>query len=725
MKLVWLWLLLAFVPIGAFAQDEAAEQAELGPRLEAVQFFGREYFREETLQGFLTHPVPGRLDEAALERDRADMEARYRDRGFLHATVAFRLTPGREPRGFLGVFDIASGERAELREVRIMGNQGVSDEDLMEGFFSRPPHLLGALTRAGFFHRPYLDQDAQRLVANYYQRGYLEARVTRTEVEATKDLEGLAVTLYAYEGHVYEVGGIAFEGDLPPGATSESLRELVTFKDGDVANLVAIQQEVDSLLDPLRDAGFAFARVEQNVEVVPPPSGDPERRGIRLVYRMARGDPVKVRKVRIVGDHGTLDYVILRDVAVKEDEPYQQSDLTKSQRRLMGLGFFSDVVLRAVPVPGQPELVDVEIAVTEQPTWLASLAPSWGGQVEGLVGIGILADRNLLGTGIYGSVQGVFSGLRQLFDVQIVEPRLLGTDARLFLEGHRRELRFYDFLTRSEAGGGFNLMVPVGFGFFLTGGAMAEFGGVVPLDDLPLADTDLLPQNRFRNVLSGGILLDRRDSFLTPRNGVFSQITVSHASPYTLSGLSFLAMRGNLRFFWSPLFDITLKTNTDVGWAMDPFGGRAPVTDRFFPGGFGSIRGYAPRSISPVENVPQLDGTTHLAAVGGVFQFVQNVEVEFPLWPGTPFRGFVFFDAGNTFGESEPWFSSDLKREPSVLPFDLGRSSLPLGLYTSVGFGIVIETPVLPFRFEWGIPLARRPGIDRELDFFLGVGSAF
>ena len=42
----------------------------------------------------------------------------------------------------------------------------------------------------------------------------------------------------------------------------------------------------------------------------------------------------------------------------------------------------------------------------------------------------------------------------------------------------------------------------------------------------------------------------------------------------------------------------------------------------------------------------------------------------------------------------------------------------------SVGFGILLETPVLPFRFEWSVPVTRRE-FDQPINFFLGIGSAF
>lgn len=731
--------LVALAPLAAVAQeaapvvDAAPSEEELPPpQLEAVQFLNRVYFREETLRSFLLHPVPGTLDEELLARDVATIEARFKDRGFLKARVSARLLPGRSLRSYVAFIDIEAGERAELREVHVVGNVLVDDAALTEGFFSRPPELLGAITRAGFFHRPFLDQDAQRLVANYYKRGFLEARVLRTDVDATHDLEGLVVTMYVFEGSVYELAGIAFTGDLPEGRTSEELAALVSLSPGDVADLITVQQEVDRALDPLREQGYAFARVEQGVAVVPPPSGDPERRGIALTYNIVKGEPAIVRRVRISGNTGTMEHVIRRDLAVVEGERFDQRTLVETQRRLLATGFFSQVTARPVPVAGEAGLVDVEVNVVEQPTWLASLAPTWGGQTEGLVGILILADRNLLGSGIYGSIQGVFSGLRQLFDVQLVEPRLLGTHIRASVEGHRREIGYREFRIRSEAGGGVGLvvpidlrgLVPVDLGLYASTNLLVEYGGVVPYEDLPLAESPLLPRDEFRNLVSGGLLWDKRDNVLAPRNGAYASLNLSYGGPFTLSGIEALETAANLRLFFTPFLDITLKTNTTVGFVTNPHGGPVPVTDRLFLGGFGSLRGFPIRGIAPEAEVPLEDGGSARITVGGVFSLLQNVEVEFPLIPGTPFRGFLFFDAGNAFGEDEAWFSSELDRGPLYLPFGLGPSALPLGLHMSTGFGLVLETPVLPFRFEWGVPLNKRP-TDRDLDFFLGVGSAF
>ena len=103
-------------------------------------------------------------------------------------------------------------------------------------------------------------------------------------------------------------------------------------------------------------------------------------------------------------------------------------------------------------------------------------------------------------------------------------------------------------------------------------------------------------------------------------------------------------------------------------------------------------------------------------AVGPV-QCVQNLELEAPLWPDTPFRGFVFTDLGNAFGEDElaDVFGGVVDRDTDFLVSNL---------MMSVGFGILLETPVLPFRFEWSVPVTRRE-FDQPINFFLGIGSAF
>lgn len=700
------------------------------PVVTEVVFENKTYFKDETLRSFLLHPVPGPLDRPALDADASRVRARFLDRGFLAAAVTARVEPTASPASVRAVFHIEAGLRADLKSVSVVGNVDVPEAALREGFFSRPPEPLGAVTRAGFFHRPYLDQDAQRLVANYYKRGYLEARVLDTRVEAWPSLDGISVTLQVIEGPVYELAGVTLTGEAPEGADLAALRANIAVKDGDVCDLVSIQLQADALLEPLRALGHPFARFEQAVEVAPPPSGEVAHRAVRITLKFVRGPKPKVRQVLVTGNKGTAERVIRRDVEVDAGMAYDHAALKTTERQLMGTGFFSAVHARAVPTD-DATVVDVEVAVTEQQTWLFSVAPAFdtsaGG--EGLIMVGVLADRNLLGTGLFTSAFARLSGKKQTFDVTLSDPRFLDTRATLTGEAHRREISYRGFRTRSEAGVGARSTMPLGLGFVVGGGLGVEYGGVVLYDDKndgfagPALELDgptelgLLPAGVFRNVARASVAFDKRDSLLLPRNGVYADVSGAYAGPFTLSGLAFLDGGASLKLYWTPAFAITLKSNTEVGGVINPHGGEVPVTDRYFLGGLGSVRGFPALTLSPIATLPTTDGGTVDLEIGGVVRLVQNLELEFPLWPDTPFRGFLFLDGGNAFSETE--------LATVFAGGDIGRgAALPLGLFVSTGFGVLIETPVLPFRFEWSVPLTARAG-DQPISFFLGIGSAF
>lgn len=57
--------------------------------------------------------------------------------------------------------------------------------------------------------------------------------------------------------------------------------------------------------------------------------------------------------------------------------------------------------------------------------------------------------------------------------------------------------------------------------------------------------------------------------------------------------------------------------------------------------------------------------------------------------------------------------------------FQYRAGNLPLGMFHSVGFGFRWFSPIGPLRFEWGFPLNRRPGIDEPSLFEFTIGNFF
>jgi len=102
------------------------------------------------------------------------------------------------------------------------------------------------------------------------------------------------------------------------------------------------------------------------------------------------------------------------------------------------------------------------------------------------------------------------------------------------------------------------------------------------------------------------------------------------------------------------------------------------------------------------------------------------LELEFPLFEAAGIKGVLFADAGNVFAEDENIFYIDGKaRKPLIEEAPFNPVDLPAGLFWSVGFGFRWFSPIGPLRFEWGIPLTRRPTDDLGPLFEFSIGNVF
>ncbi|MBL92173.1 MAG: outer membrane protein assembly factor BamA [Myxococcales bacterium] len=712
-KFVRLCILCATLPAQAFGEPVSQEEAETTLQaaetiLADVQFIDRVYFREETLRELMVHEVGVSLSESLLQDDANNIASELQKRGFLDAKVGLRIVSISKTEAVaLFVFD--SGERSQLKEVKINGNERVPEAAFTPQLFSKEAHPLGWLTQAGLFHRPYLDDDSQRILRVFYEHGFLESQVTGFRVTASPGKDWLSLSFDVAEGPQYVLGGVSLAGDVPEAKATQDILAGVLKSKGQPVDLIGLQQRLDQVLDAHRQEGHAFARVRLEIPDVSNRDDGDKTASFRGV--IDKGLVGKVSRIVIEGNKETRDFVIERMLTFKVGETYDIRKVRQSERAVKSLGYFLDVKVAHEPLQGSPEQLLMRVVVREQPTWIANIAPAYVGN-EGMVLVGVLAFNNFMGLGTRFSAMGQFSNLRQLFDLSYFEPRLMGSGHAMSLDAHRRQWGYPNFITRTTGGGG-NIIWRLPYNFRLGTGLISDLLGVsTPLEVVdPNAELGEL-QDVWRQMVNLNLSRDTRNSRLMPTRGWVLSTGTKYAGPYTGSSapMNWIEGQANLRGYLTPFWQTTFKFNVLYArlWSLDDQ--PVPLSQRFFLGGFGSVRGFTPRSIA--SRGPAFGQGDVL--IGGTEKFVQNTEVEFPLLPGNIFRGFVFLDAGNTYAENESIFVQQ----------DYSMVGLPWGMYWSTGFGVVLKTPVLPFRFEWGLPLTQRPG-DRSMDFFFGLGSAF
>lgn len=160
-------------------------------------------------------------------------------------------------------------------------------------------------------------------------------------------------------------------------------------------------------------------------------------------------------------------------------------------------------------------------------------------------------------------------------------------------------------------------------------------------------------------------------------------------------------MRGNYQIQqYIPLNkQYTVALNGEIGWGRGLDQRPFPVFKNFSSGGLGSVRGFQQGSLGPRDAAD--------LALGGPKKITLNAELIAP-FPGTgndrTLRMFAFFDAGNVFGENDPYKLSDLR--------------------ASVGLGVSWISPVGPLRIGIANPIRKKVG-DRIERFQFQIGTSF
>jgi outer membrane protein insertion porin family len=671
------------------------------PAVRQVRYAGNEEMKEDDLQEIVEIAPYALLDQRQIEKAARDIEASYREKGFYLAEVTVRTEPVPGEAAVDVVFDIVEQAKVQVRRIRFIGNENIPDAELKANMETREGHWLSFITQWGTYRPDAFEIDLMRIAALYYDRGYINVQVGQPQVTLTPDRRFIHVTIPVEEGEEFRVGTVAVSGDLL--TDPETLRAMVPMEEGAVFVRSQLGEGIFAVQEFYQDQGYAYANVNPLTAV------DPEARTIDLDFEIHQGEQVTVERIEVRGNTRTRDKVIRREMRIHEGEIYSGSRIVTSRRRVQALGYFEEVDV-ATRRGSTPDRVVLEFTVKERPTGTFQVGAGLSSG-EGPIATVQVSHDNLFGRGQSFGIQGMFSRLRTIYMAQFTEPYFLDTNWTLGLSAFNTEQDYLSFLRRSTGGNltfGYQLVDDLRLLFTYTG------------EQVNVAGRGDIGQRVAAGMFGGGFTSsakltlnwDTRDDRMFPTRGFYHTASVEHAPEWLLSENLFTRYSLVNRWYWPLPLGLVGRLNLELGYITgEPY----PMSERYFLGGVYSLRGYFLRSISPTERFPSAGDPasgTEPFPIGGNKQIIVNLEAEFPLLRPMGLRGVVFYDVGNTYAEGTRFFL-----DPDY--------DLPLGMFHSVGFGVRWFSPIGPLRFEWGIPLTRRPGIDEPIRFEFTVGNFF
>ncbi len=665
------------------------------------------------------------LDPVAVQKDVKKIQEKYVEKGFFLAEVTSRLED--LPDNQVAVRYVVN-EKAKVlvKEIRFLGNRRLSSKTLEAAMLTQEGGLLSFMGAAGTYREDMFQRDLAVLAGVYLDQGFINAKIGKPSIALSPDRRDLHITIPVEEGEAYTIGKLELGGQLLD--QEPRLRRLLQSRPGQLFSRSRIGADLFAVGDVFKDLGYAYANVTPQTNL------DADRRIVDVTFEVQPGQKCRFERIDVVGNDKTRDKVVRRELRIHEGETFGATAIKLSKGRVTALGFFETVEI-STRKGSADDLIVATVEVKEKATGSFQLGAGYS-SYENFILTGQIAQQNFLGWGQTLSLNVQWSSIRQLGQVQFVEPYFLDTKWTFAFDVYATE-SFYSTFTRRAVGGN------VTWGYELNG--LAPWWSFARrLEDMRVfatykneyvavsgsSITSSLGSVSLRSGTTSSVTLawqwDKRDNRLFPTSGFFASASAELAPPALAPTDVFgrqvnLFTRYNLdaRAYHPVLWGIVARAKLTLGLIRNWDAARdVSISERFYLGGINSVRGYrflsiAPTLPAPCDSANPVTSPTCRVTVGGNKQVVLNLELEFPLAGSAGIKGVVFADAGNVF-EKGRW----------------GDATVPFSLYRSVGFGFRWTSPIGPLRFEWGIPLDRRQDqsgayTDPALDFQFTIGNFF
>ena len=718
------------------------------PSIESFEITGNKDIKTEDLQKSLRSVglATGKtFDRSVLEEVQGYLTDQYFSRG----KYAVRIDPKVEevPGNKVKIkIEVVEGKRARIRQINIVGNTVYDDKELLEEFELRTPGWLSWYKQDDRYSRESLQGDLETLQSWYQDRGYANFEVQSTQVAIAPEKDDIFITVNVREGEVYKVGEVKLAGTMK--VPEAELRRLLVVQPGQTYSRKLITQTQELLAYRLGVEGYAFAKID------PVPQADEEKKTVNLTFFVDPGSRAYVRRINFINTSAIDDEVMRRELRQLEGSYLSNSLLERSKERIQRLPFIEKVEFESTPVPGTPDLVDVDFDIKE----------GLPGQFSG--GIGYSESQAFLLNGSF--VHSNFMGSGERLAVELVSGRfsqsysISHTDPYTNVDGLSRTLglQYRDITQYVSAASDFStttMSASVEFGYPITEFQGLRFGIIAQMSDLIVNPLQSAPEavdwvrsngNPYTQniatageaplcespaVLAGclygtkfnayelvaGWFYDSRNRAIFANRGRRHSLTLSVTAPGSEVNYYVLNYEALQLIPLGRKWTVALSAELGYGEALNNDTTALPPQRHFFAGGPESIRGFSESRLGPKDGF----GNPY----GGNLKIIGRAELLLPVpqkWQAST-RISVFYDVGSVFSQGE---DVNFVGRDGVTPVDYKFDYNELK--HSTGLAVQWLAPLGVFRFSYAIPLNEYLGdevryADETESFQFSIGSAF
>ncbi|MEA2878848.1 MAG: outer membrane protein insertion porin family [Hyphomicrobiales bacterium] len=728
-----------------------------------IQFEGNKRVKDEQLLGEIQSKPRGALSRPTVQADVQRIVEIYRRNGRYDIRVEPKIIDRPNNRVDL-VFEINEGGKTTVKELVFQGNRAYSSWRLRDVIKTGQSNLLSFLKNNDLYDPDRIESDRELLRRFYLKNGYADVRIVSAVAEFEPSRNGFILTFTIEEGDRYTFGAVDIQSgvrDVDPALLRSKLR----FSAGGIYNAELIEKSTEEMTIEMSKRGYAFAQVR--------PRGDRnfQTHQINIVFVVEEGARAYIERINVRGNSRTRDYVIRREFDIAEGDAYNRVLVDRAERRLKNLNFFKSVKITNEPGSASDRVI-LNVDVEEQSTGEFSIAGGYS-TADGIVAELSVGERNLLGRGQTARASVTYGQRTRGVEVSFGEPYFLDYKLAFGIDLFAKQIdASSSYVYRQETiGGGFRFGIPLredlaiqlrysayrqtidldqvlrncnnvnpNFGLdplsprtYPTSAAFGTTPATTPpagytgltncfADGEASAATKQLVDSGPAIVSLAGysLIYNTVDNNRNPTRGVLAEVRQDFAG---LGGdVNFIRTIGDARMYYEIMSDIVSVLHLQAGHVTGWGGKDLRMLDHFQMGP-NLVRGFQTAGIGPRDLTPGTSGD----ALGGTMYWGASVEAQFPIF-GVPkdfgVKVALFADAGSVWDYRGPRvFPSTGTSVTTIDPFT-GKDTDAMTVRSSVGAGLIWDSPFGPIRIDYAWPLTKDPN-DRVQQLRFSGGTKF
>jgi outer membrane protein assembly complex protein YaeT len=669
---------------------------ELPSNVQEIIYDGARHIKKDELETVTGLHKGMPLNPIQNENARQAILRRYQEDGYMFAAV--QLIHGDKPGDTVVEFSITEGYALKINSIEFTGVEFVAPGRVRTQINSSRA-FLGLI--GGKYIPQMVDADVAKVIEYYRSYGFHEVQVSR-DVKYSEDQRSVAIVFHVKEGRRFRLGTVEVDG--VKSMSAEKLLNYTSNPEGKWYDENLIKANMKNMEDVISSGGI---KTVVHRELVFKDNAE-----VDVHYEVQEMQPAYVGQIILNGNNVTRDRVILRQLRLYPGQVLSYPDIRLSEDALTRLGIFevndkgSKPTIEVLDPDGPNPFKDLLVHVEETRT--GSLMFGLGVNSDaGLTGSIVLNERNFDYSRVPESFDDLLSGHAfrgggQEFRIEAVpgttlqrytaswrEPYLFDSVYSLGISGYyyTRDYNEYD---ERRVGMRFTLGRRFGDHWSINEAIRVESVDVSNVVSFAPPDYLNVVGGHFQAGFRTDLTWDARNSYLRPTAGAkysiaFEEVTGDYTFPLaTATGDEYWTVYQRADGSGKHV----IAAHESVSWA----GSDTPVYERYFAGGYSSMRGFEFRGVGP-----DVGGFK----VGGDFMVLNSVEYQLPILSNDQLYAVGFVDTGTV---------------ESKVDFNNYR--------VAAGFGLRIVVPALgpvPIALDFGFPLVKASTDNTQVfSFWLG-----